>query len=132
LTFLAFFKTILIDACCLGCGRIRYLPEKDYQQKFEDYFSKNDKISDIILPVQNHLTAYAFFNLPYATLMEVDKIFYIGVKSSQWKATDKMSSLFRSLLGTWPLLVMALSMATGAGSVIWVLVSDIVLCFLYA
>jgi len=103
---------------------MQYLPEKEFSQKFFDHYGKKE-IADIILPVQNHPTAPNFFTSPYATLMQVEKILYIGVKS-QRKTKDKMSSLFRSLLGTWPLLVMALSMAVGAGSVVWVLVSGVI------
>ena len=81
---------------------------------------------DMVIPIQNKFdfmrADMSYMSLPYSTLDRIRKIVYIAPKKKR-KPADIMSSLFRSLFQTWPLLIIAFSMAFGAGSVVWVLVS---------
>ena len=119
LIFLVLLNEILVKVCCLGCTQLHYLPEKEFIGKFTEY----PLHSDIILPVQNHIEHDKFFNLPYQTLMFVQTISLFGRQIDN-PPKNIMSTLFWSLLKTWPILLMALSLAVVAGCIIWLLVSD--------
>lgn len=77
--------------------------------------------SDIALPVQTSPGAGSYMGLHYANMMSLYHIFYLGY-TPHTEPENEMTSLFKSLFQTWPLLVMTLSLGIGAGSVIWVLV----------
>ena len=63
-----------------------------------------------------------YFGKPFTETVQVDFIFYTGVLD-EVEPANKMTSLFKSLVMTWPLLLMTMSMAVGAGALVWVLVS---------
>ncbi|XP_066911499.1 uncharacterized protein [Clytia hemisphaerica] len=113
----ALLKEIIVDVCCLGCNTLHYLPQKGFIEKYAEQVNKP---VDIVIPVQNHINRKTFFNAPYQTLMFVRDISMFGKKVHN-PPKDIMSSLFWSMLRTWPLLLMALSMAMAAGCIIWLL-----------
>ena len=117
ISFPALLNEIIVKVCCLGCTQLQYLPEKDFTGKWNYSLQ-----SDIIIPVQSHVEHTKFFMTPYQTLLFVQKI-SLFAKQVHNPPKDIMSTLFWSLLRTWPLLLMALSLAVVSGCIIWLLVS---------
>ena len=112
------------ETCCLGCGmEFEYLPEKGHDEKIYDQMNK-EKAADIVLPIQNTNRGWVFLHMNYTGVYDVERINWIGVLEPQ-APSDKMTSLFKSLMQTWPLLVMTLFMAIAAGSFVWLLVRTI-------
>ncbi|XP_066931188.1 uncharacterized protein [Clytia hemisphaerica] len=113
-----YFKKVFIDTCCLGCGKIEYLPQKDHKAKIDDQFI--GKEADIVVPVQNYINGEYFLGMKYANILDLDEIEYIGVLEPPDPGRKK-TLLFKSLLETWPLVIMLFSLCIGAGSLVWVL-----------
>ena len=123
ITSIGFFQKFYIDTCCLGCGKVRYLPVKSRRSAIMDQLSPDSKREvDIMLPIQNSRISMMYFGKPFTETVQVDFIFYTGVLD-EVEPANKMTSLFKSLIMTWPLLLMTMSMAVGAGALVWVLVS---------
>jgi len=113
-----YFKRVFIDTCCLGCGKINYLPQKTHKKKIDDQFI--GKEADIVVPVQNYIKGEYYLGMRYANILELDEIEYIGVLEPPDPGRKK-TILLRSLFETWPLVLMLIFMAFGAGSLVWVL-----------
>uniref|UniRef100_A0A7M6DKH1 Potassium channel domain-containing protein n=1 Tax=Clytia hemisphaerica TaxID=252671 RepID=A0A7M6DKH1_9CNID len=115
-----FFRKVLKETCCLGCGmELKYLPEKGHDEKIYDQMNYN-KAADIVMPAQNTARGWLFLFMNYTNIADIEQVKWIGVLEPQ-EPSDKMTSLFRSLMQTWPLLVMTLFMAVAAGSFVWLL-----------
>jgi len=97
---------------------LEYLSKKSFLEKYIDQLYEP---ADIVIPVQNTVDEQTFFTIPYQTLMFVQDVSIIAKKVKN-PPKDMMSTLFWSILKTWPLLMMAVSMAMAAGCIIWLLV----------
>ncbi|XP_066931199.1 uncharacterized protein [Clytia hemisphaerica] len=113
-----YFKKVFIDTCCLGCGKINYLPQKTHKKKIDDQFIGEE--ADIVVPVQNYINGEYYLGMRYANILELDEIEYIGVLDPPDPGRKK-TILFKSIFETWPLVLMCISMSIGAGSLVWVL-----------
>ena len=82
--------------------------------------------TDIAIPVQTANRGSSYMGLRYSNMMDLYVVNYLGY-TPHTEPENEMTSLFKSLFQTWPLLVMTLSLGIGAGSVIWVLVNFILL-----
>ena len=62
-------------------------------------------------------------NHVYARQIKLLKVFFVG-KKIKAKSQELFAALFQSTLQTWPLFVIAISMAVCAGTIIWLMVND--------
>ncbi|XP_066910715.1 uncharacterized protein [Clytia hemisphaerica] len=110
-------REILITRCCLSCNDLHILPEKEYTNKLINQFNKSTR-DDIVAPIYSN--SIATYRLPYTGLLKLTKISIIGEKS-ELSSENLMAHLIESVIFTWPLLLVALTLAICAGSVIWLL-----------
>ena len=82
------------------------------------------KQAGIVLPIQNCRKSESYFGKPFTEAFHISHVYYTGVLD-EVEPANKMTSLFMSLVLTWPLLLMTMSMAFGAGALMWVLVSSV-------
>ena len=118
ISVIALLTEIIVNICCLGCIELEYVSQKGFVEKYIDQLYEP---TDIVIPVQNTVDEQRFFTIPYQTLMFVQEVSIIAKKVKN-PPKDMMTTLFWSLLRTWPLLMMAVSLAMAAGCVIWLLV----------
>lgn len=77
------------------------------------------RLADMILPVHNDEEKYGG-SLPYIKILDSPGVVLIVPHSSTVK---KWNLVFKAILGTWPVVLMAFLMSSVAGVIIWALVS---------
>lgn len=108
---------------------MEYLHPKTRRNAFMDQFEFSDDPgksrrikADVVLPIQNSFVSDLYLGKKFSHVVKLEHILYTGVLE-EVEPANKMTSLFMSLIRTWPLLLMTMSMAFGAGALMWVLVS---------
>ncbi|XP_066931222.1 uncharacterized protein [Clytia hemisphaerica] len=115
-----FFQKIFNETCCLGQGmKFEYLPEKTHKQLVMDQHNYSIA-ADLAIPIPNFRDVDYYTGMYYSTILYNDHVDVAGVLEPREPA-DKMTSLFKSLIQTWPLLLMTVAMAIGSGSIVWIL-----------
>ena len=106
---------IALETCCHGCTKIEYI----YVEKETDkYFVPN---VSIVMPQEGAAEATKVFGYDFMHFMEVKGVTFLS-QMTQHDANRITWHLFKSVLRTWPLFLIAFLMAITAGCVVWVLV----------
>jgi len=116
--FTGILEEILVQTCCFNCTKLRIYPPAGYIEKFY-YISQ----VDILIPIEGGTQSRMFFDLPFFPLADQKSIAFIG-KTPHKPDIDLLDILFHAVIHSWPLVLLAITLAFTAGSIIWVLVSQ--------
>ena len=95
---------------------------KDAKAKFLDQFSDDkEDVCDIVVPVESKNPNGSNFGFPYGELLELHTLYFVSKKQVKDR-TEILLNLANSTIDTWPLFVVAITMAFCAGAFIWILV----------
>eukprot|EP00111_Clytia_hemisphaerica_P013428 TCONS_00039419-protein len=109
---------VFIRRCCLGCGKIVYenrftqennLMQQDVNRKM--ILVPHEMQQDKVVKLHKHNVV---------RMIKYQNIFFLG-KKIQADAGDLVGTLFVSTIKTWPLFVIAISMAICAGTIMWLM-----------
>ena len=106
---------LAIRTCCFDCTKI------NFKGPFEtlDILEQN---STIIMPLQSASTSKHYIDMMFIPFVDLHSVMFLAKENSN-RGQMLSAHLFRSILNTWPLFLIALMMAVVAGCVVWVLVS---------
>ena len=113
--------TRAIGSCCkILAGKI---PQIRFLKKAPNLMALRgqllDRSTDMIIPVHSDEEKYGG-SLPYVKILDSPGVVLIVRHSSPVK---KWNLVFKAVLGTWPVVLMAFLMSSVAGVIVWVLVS---------
>ena len=108
-----------LESCCFGCNTIIYNGPFIHFERFY-------KNSDLVIPVQTSISNTQFFGHNFIHMLEIQAVSFFGepVKHDPDKIVKMIAT---SVIGTYPLFLIALVMALTAGVAIWLLVSKTIL-----
>ena len=110
---------VFIRRCCLGCGKLVY--ENRFTQE-ENLMMQDDNTKKILVPHEMpHDTVVKLHKHSVVRMIKYNNVFFLG-KKIQADAGDLVGTLFVSTIKTWPLFVIAISMAICAGTIMWLMV----------
>ena len=112
-----YLNEVLVKRCCMSCNTLEFIDNMTHYRKFMHNFYRAD--ADILIPIEFRGKEPKLFGHTAVRAFRHTSIYYLGLKE-EIDTLLLVKELIRSSLETWPLFVIALSMAMSAGIVIWI------------